>query len=247
MTTGRLTSISSHYSSTSKTFTYNYLSGTDLVERIATGSRVPATNARLTGRITAISKTPWRRLGITQTVVPTVYGYDLEGRRLAENVSSAMTSKFSSSYSNGFQMSWTYKDRGEVFQNKVRQLDSSGNPTGSWITPWERTWSWDDFSNREYESRYYWWLNTDYTPNTLNQYWIDNRNLGESPLAYDYDGNLTDDTTWDYTYDGEDRVVEMTATGVSLVFTYDYLGRRARKVHQEGAPLVPTNTFTDWL
>jgi len=57
-------------------------------------------------------------------------------------------------------------------------------------------------------------------------------------FSYDYDGNLTSDGVWDYSYDAENRLVRMETTsmaqsgGVShriLAFTYDYLGRRVQK------------------
>lgn len=64
--------------------------------------------------------------------------------------------------------------------------------------------------------------------------------------TYDLDGNLTSDGRWDYTWDAENRLVAMqTHTALSpspianadarrLEFTYDYLGRRVRKVVSSG-------------
>jgi RHS repeat-associated protein len=57
-------------------------------------------------------------------------------------------------------------------------------------------------------------------------------------FAYDLDGNLTTDGRWQYTWDGENRLVQMIAnpnisvpTGarLKLVFEYDAKGRRTRK------------------
>jgi len=55
-------------------------------------------------------------------------------------------------------------------------------------------------------------------------------------LTHDADGNLTQDGRWTYTWDGENRLVEMkrdtdTPAGARqrLVFEYDYQGRRIRK------------------
>jgi RHS repeat-associated protein len=54
--------------------------------------------------------------------------------------------------------------------------------------------------------------------------------------AYDADGNLTSDGRWSYTWDAENRLVQMeAAAGVPaeartrLEFAYDYLGRRVQK------------------
>lgn len=65
-------------------------------------------------------------------------------------------------------------------------------------------------------------------------------------MTYDLDGNLTSDGRWDYTWDSENRTIAMqTHTALSpspiansdarrLEFTYDYLGRRVRKVVSSG-------------
>jgi len=57
----------------------------------------------------------------------------------------------------------------------------------------------------------------------------------ESP-AHDADGNLTQDGRWTYTWDGENRLVQMirdtaspTGARQKLVFEYDHQGRRIRK------------------
>ena len=53
--------------------------------------------------------------------------------------------------------------------------------------------------------------------------------------AYDDDGGLTDDGTFTYTWNGENRLITITpktpAVGdKKLEFLYDYMGRRARKI-----------------
>ncbi len=55
-------------------------------------------------------------------------------------------------------------------------------------------------------------------------------------LKYDLDGNLTNDGRWVLTWDGENRLIRMTSSNVidaakqTLVFKYDWRGRRATKV-----------------
>jgi RHS repeat-associated protein len=56
-------------------------------------------------------------------------------------------------------------------------------------------------------------------------------------FTYDLDGNLTQDGRWTYTWDGENRLVNMTSLSgpptpslYNLNFTYDYLGRRIAKL-----------------
>lgn len=60
---------------------------------------------------------------------------------------------------------------------------------------------------------------------------------------YDLDGNLTSDARWDYTWNGENRLIRMTtkasaqATGhpwMRLTFAYDWQGRRVQKKVEEG-------------
>jgi RHS repeat-associated protein len=52
---------------------------------------------------------------------------------------------------------------------------------------------------------------------------------------YDHDGNLTDDGRWAYTWDGENRLIEMecdpdgSVDGIRLEFAYDAIGRRIEK------------------
>jgi RHS repeat-associated protein len=41
---------------------------------------------------------------------------------------------------------------------------------------------------------------------------------------------LTQDGTWTYVYDGENRLQKMSKSGQTLTFTYDYAGRRIRKL-----------------
>lgn len=57
-------------------------------------------------------------------------------------------------------------------------------------------------------------------------------------FSYDQDGNLKNDGLWEYTYDGENRLVKMTALSAAqsagfqnrtLEFQYDYMGRRIQK------------------
>jgi RHS repeat-associated protein len=67
-------------------------------------------------------------------------------------------------------------------------------------------------------------------------------------FGYDADGNLTNDGRWSYTWDGENRLVQMTAnTGVGpqyqLNFTYDYQDRRIQKVVATNGVAISTNQF----
>jgi RHS repeat-associated protein len=65
--------------------------------------------------------------------------------------------------------------------------------------------------------------------------------------SYDADGNLTQDGRWTYTWDGENRLINMTSLGSTptaskfkLDFLYDYSGRRLQK-------LVSTNSGAGYV
>jgi RHS repeat-associated protein len=70
-----------------------------------------------------------------------------------------------------------------------------------------------------------------YLANDLNQY-TTITNGGIRTLAYDLDGNLTNDSVFAYTWDGENRLIsaEQVGTAVPAVrFAYDYMSRRVEK------------------
>jgi len=71
-------------------------------------------------------------------------------------------------------------------------------------------------------------------------------------LAYDEDGNLIADAQWTYEWDAENRLRRMkrNATGASwgapdreLEFTYDYVGRRIRKLAKENGAITSDRKF----
>ena len=75
------------------------------------------------------------------------------------------------------------------------------------------------------------------------------------PLAYDADGNLLTDGLWQYTWNGENRLVAIESdpavpppARVKCEYVYDYRGRRAQRVVSEwssaGSAYVPVTTNT---
>jgi len=65
---------------------------------------------------------------------------------------------------------------------------------------------------------------------------------------YDADGNLTNDGRWAYTWDGENRLVKMTANTLvgpqyQLNFTYDAQSRRIQKIVATNGVAISTNNF----
>lgn len=69
---------------------------------------------------------------------------------------------------------------------------------------------------------------TTYTTNELNQYVDIANNVNFSP-SYDNNGNLMSDGAYDYSFDYENRLVEVD-NGLTAKYHYDALGRRIRKI-----------------
>jgi len=70
-----------------------------------------------------------------------------------------------------------------------------------------------------------------YSANALNQY----AQVDSQAIAYDADGNLTQDDRYDYTYDAENRLVTVvpiapTEGSLSIYNRYDHKGLRIRKI-----------------
>ena len=74
--------------------------------------------------------------------------------------------------------------------------------------------------------------------------------------VYDLDGNITSDGRWDYTWDEDNRLIEMetlpeATSGIpaaekkKLTFEYDYLGRRIREKVYNSILLLKCNDVTD--
>ena len=70
-------------------------------------------------------------------------------------------------------------------------------------------------------------LVTNYQSNGLNQY----DTVGGQTILYDGNGNLTDDGTWQFFYDAENRLVRAYNVGTvkATEYQYDPKGRRIRK------------------
>lgn len=85
------------------------------------------------------------------------------------------------------------------------------------------------------------------SPTTTKKFWY-----AKTPtaLTYDEDGNLLNDGRWAYTWDAENRLIQMETTPeaiaathpyTKLKFVYDYQGRRiARTVYRGGSAATPT-------
>jgi len=75
-------------------------------------------------------------------------------------------------------------------------------------------------------------------------------------FSYDDDGNLIGDGIWNYVYDAENRLVQMTTTSSAvtagfpnrtLEFKYDYLGRRVQKRSENLSAVPNTDVYRRYL
>lgn len=69
--------------------------------------------------------------------------------------------------------------------------------------------------------------------------------------TYDPDGNLTNDSRWTYTWDGENRLVKLApksgAPEVTLWYSYDYRGRRIGRKVEDARSATTTTTITGFV
>lgn len=73
------------------------------------------------------------------------------------------------------------------------------------------------------------WNSTDTTENSLNQYSSVGPTGNRVDYTYDTNGNLTDDGSYEYTYDTENRLLSVEFGESLCEYTYDAAGRRISK------------------
>ena len=77
-----------------------------------------------------------------------------------------------------------------------------------------------------------------YTANTLNQYTA----VGAVTPSYDGNGNLSNDGSFTYGYDGENRLLSASGAGVTASYAYDAQGRRKAKTVNGTSTIFVTDT-----
>jgi hypothetical protein len=163
----------------------------------------------------------------TDTISRYAYGYDELGRRASvvnEGIAFAVQPRHNR---------FGYNQRGEVtgsHRYEGGDLSDQSHP----VTAEARVYSFDNIGNRLTYEEAGQSPETSYTTNNLNQY-TGTANPTEA-FTYDDDGNLLTGSGLTYTYNGENRLVEVSPTSPDLgdrqiTYSYDYMGRRVtRKV-----------------
>ncbi len=245
-TTGRPKTIAGARGATSQTFTLTYATGTDWVSSVTNGgsySRATPLLSASGGKFNALASvtTKWG----TKTLGQFTAQYDTSrGWRTGQDSGSA----------GGMPAgSWTkVLNLGDGINAATATYDGFGQLLGTGTPAWQNvagtvslptrdlSWTYDLAGNRKTESEAGGAVTTYSTaatnPNAdgrLNQYESITGTRAEPGIAYDADGNLTQDSVWTYSYDEENRLKTLTRNtpqGVqTITMAYDYLGRRIRK------------------
>ncbi|MCK6486669.1 MAG: hypothetical protein L6R00_21375 [Phycisphaerae bacterium] len=154
------------------------------------------------------------------------YTNDALGRRSSVTVSG---SAFNATGTTGFDL-FTYNDRNELASAKRYTGGTLENPSNPVYTR-HFGYDYDPIGNRESYQIGQGTVTT-YTANELNQYSA-TANPSES-FTHDDDGNLTQDGTYTYVWDAENRLIEVYSTNPTTgsqkcVMTYDYMNRRVQR------------------
>ncbi len=160
-------------------------------------------------------------------------GFDLLNRvsSLADGLTSG-TRTYSYVYNDANQATSITEPRGAIaigydYRNEVTGVtEPSGSPFA------DESFTYDAGFNRST-----WTLGsttTSYTANSLNQYTA----VGSATPTWNSDGSLATFSGNTYTYDALKRLTEVDYTGGKSLFTYDPMGRRVKKVDENGSGTV---------
>jgi RHS repeat-associated protein len=204
------------------TFTYGYLPNSNLVSSIQYPASISVTKSYEANRdlVTAIEN----KYGNT-TISRYDYSNDDLGRRTAMG-------KSGTAFTQADTIAYGYNDKSEVtsavsaniatqnwgyaFDGIGNRMTSSSTETGSAVT---RT----------------------YTSNQLNQY-----TAIDAPATnptYDFDGNMLNDGTWAFTWNGENRIITATQGASVIDYKYDYFGRRIERKVTEGGTITSQTRY----
>ncbi|MCK6486713.1 MAG: hypothetical protein L6R00_21615 [Phycisphaerae bacterium] len=207
---------------------YGFAADSDLVSQIAwksDSSTTVASTIRSFESTRDLITSIENKWGAT-TVSKYEYTNDALGRRTSVTVSG---SAFNTTGTTGFDL-YTYNDRNELASAKRYTGGTLENPTNPVYTR-HFGYDYDPIGNREsYQIGQ--GTATTYTANQLNQYTA-TADPSES-FTHDDDGNLTQDGTYTYVWDAENRLIEAYPTNPTTgsqkcVMTYDYMNRRVQR------------------
>ncbi|TVM03369.1 MAG: hypothetical protein CV087_05745, partial [Candidatus Brocadia sp. WS118] len=206
--------------------TYTYVSNSDLIGTLTTGSGQSTTYSYETNRNL---RTQINNQFSSTLISQYDYAYDAIGRRTSVKNSG---SAFAAAAFNRF----VYNDRSELNES-ARYLGTDINILTSPVTSELRNYTYDPIGNRTAIT-----VGTNggtYTPNNLNQYSGETvPGGGANVFTYDDDGNLTAISGVKnvlYTFNAENQLITTQPTtpvlnNKKVDFVYDYQGRRVQKI-----------------
>ncbi|MFH1440584.1 MAG: RHS repeat-associated core domain-containing protein [Candidatus Omnitrophota bacterium] len=154
-----------------------------------------------------------------------LYDYDIANRLLSQvnkTNAGAVISSFSYSYDNTANKLSMDTPAGlhQYSYDKIYQIKNADYPIGYSFS--DTQFNYDSLGNR---SSVIAGVQAAYSANNLNQY----TQIGPSPLTYDSNGNLINDSVNSYTYDYENRLISADKPGTAAAYKYDSFGRRVEK------------------
>jgi len=199
--------------------TYSYLANSPLVDHVLFTNNGVFRMAR-TNRYDYLK----RLLSVTNrpaggSPIASVYGYNAASQRTSLTNDASERWDFRYDYLGQVTNGWKYDSGGQV------------------INDHRFAYFFDDIGNRKQTVTNGTTIN--YAANLLNQY----TNVGGWALTNDADGNLTADLRCQYGWDAENRLVAVTNGSLRLSLTYDWEGRRIRKVVSVVDVPISTNSF----
>ncbi|MCG8409639.1 MAG: RHS repeat-associated core domain-containing protein [Phycisphaerales bacterium] len=211
---------------------YSYLTNSDLIERIEYEANLTtfAETVRSYESTRDLLTSVENKWGTT-VISKYDYAYDnLRRRTSVINGGKAFVDHSEEAYS-----LYSDNDRNELTRSqRFEGTDLQAVPQVA-VTGQDFEYQYDPIGNRT-ESSIDQGTATDYTTNNVNQYTA-TANPAET-FTYDADGNMTADDDLTYTYNMENRLVSVSdSQGTILEFTYDYRGRRVRKVEHDPDPV----------
>jgi RHS repeat-associated protein len=203
-------------------FQYTYHAGSNAIDAVVGVGHTFRRDTQRQSWRDVIESVETKLSGTTKALF--TYNHDWVGRYSDRTIANGLAAALG--YASGLKDEYTYTARSEVDTAKARNL-----ATNTHVGDRDLIWTYDAQGNREFETANA--VNTDFRVNHRNQYDLVGLDL---VYTYDADGNLRGDSDWWYDYDAENRLVSATRKNSlqRLLFTYDHMGRRARKVVQSG-------------
>ena len=231
--TGRLSTVTNAL--TNDTFTYGYLANSTLLHSLT--SPVHTTINTYEQHRNVLKTKSHSDLAATPALISaTTYGSTSAGtdavNAIGQRLSTTYTGSAYTSQSRDGHHDYAYNANGELAQ--ATRKDNTGAP----LTGQDLAFNYDGIGNR-LTATIDGVVNSTYTPNENNQYDEILENSVNAVRVHDPDGNLTDDGTQLYSWDAENRLIQVNRKSDNALiseYRYDAMSRRVWKKTTATAP-----------